>query len=121
MAKETNHGYRLVSSAWHVTCMPPSWVSRLNVHGRGAGARMPPRNDTDRGKGTEAEAYEEKNVHEVYQQIAGHFSSTRYKPWPIVERFLRNLTPGAIGLDVGCGNGKYLPVNKSVFIIASDR
>lgn len=27
----------------------------------------------------EAEAYEEKNVHEVYQQIAGHFSSTRYK------------------------------------------
>lgn len=25
------------------------------------------------------EAYEEKNVHEVYQQIASHFSSTRYK------------------------------------------
>jgi tRNA (uracil-5-)-methyltransferase TRM9 len=25
------------------------------------------------------EAYEEKNVHEVYQQIAEHFSSTRYK------------------------------------------
>lgn len=27
----------------------------------------------------EEEAYEEKNVHEVYQQIAEHFSSTRYK------------------------------------------
>jgi hypothetical protein len=26
-----------------------------------------------------AEAYEQKNVHEVYQQIAEHFSSTRYK------------------------------------------
>jgi tRNA (uracil-5-)-methyltransferase TRM9 len=25
------------------------------------------------------EAYEEKHVHEVYQQIAQHFSSTRYK------------------------------------------
>lgn len=25
------------------------------------------------------EAYEEQNVHEVYQQIAEHFSSTRYK------------------------------------------
>lgn len=25
------------------------------------------------------EAYEEKHVHEVYQQIAEHFSSTRYK------------------------------------------
>jgi hypothetical protein len=25
------------------------------------------------------EAYEEKHVHEVYQNIAHHFSSTRYK------------------------------------------
>ncbi|KAL2825420.1 S-adenosyl-L-methionine-dependent methyltransferase [Aspergillus cavernicola] len=67
------------------------------------------------------EAYEEKNVHEVYQQIARHFSATRYKPWPIVERFLQSQSPGAIGLDVGCGNGKYLPVNRDVFIVASDR
>jgi tRNA (uracil-5-)-methyltransferase TRM9 len=28
------------------------------------------------------EAYEEKNVHEVYQQIAKHFSATRYKVCP---------------------------------------
>jgi hypothetical protein len=28
------------------------------------------------------EAYEEKHVHEVYQQIAQHFSSTRYKACP---------------------------------------
>jgi tRNA (uracil-5-)-methyltransferase TRM9 len=27
----------------------------------------------------QAEVYEEQNVHEVYQQIAGHFSATRYK------------------------------------------
>ncbi|KAI9373739.1 S-adenosyl-L-methionine-dependent methyltransferase [Aspergillus egyptiacus] len=67
------------------------------------------------------EAYEEKNVHEVYQQIARHFSATRYKPWPIVERFLQEQKPGTVGLDVGCGNGKYLPVNKDVFIVASDR
>ncbi|GLA01873.1 tRNA methyltransferase, has a role in tRNA modification [Aspergillus niger] len=67
------------------------------------------------------EAYEEKNVHEVYQQIASHFSSTRYKPWPIVEQFLRGLEPGSVGLDVGCGNGKYLAVNREVFIVASDR
>ncbi|EAU29658.1 conserved hypothetical protein [Aspergillus terreus NIH2624] len=67
------------------------------------------------------DAYEEKNVHEVYQQIATHFSSTRYKPWPVVERFLLNLPPGAVGLDVGCGNGKYLTVNQNVFIVASDR
>ncbi|CAG8136294.1 unnamed protein product [Penicillium olsonii] len=67
------------------------------------------------------EAYEQENVHEVYQQIAQHFSATRYKPWPIVERFLTGLSPGAVGLDVGCGNGKNLMVNRDVFIIASDR
>jgi tRNA (uracil-5-)-methyltransferase TRM9 len=67
------------------------------------------------------EKYEEQHVHEVYEQIASHFSSTRYKPWPIVESFLQSLSPGAIGLDVGCGNGKYLTVNQDVFIIGSDR
>lgn len=86
-----------------------------------------------------AEEYEQQNVHEVYQQIADHFSLTRYKvcsqctcywpqltvvrhqPWPIVERFLKELPSGSVGLDVGCGNGKYLTVNKDVFIVASDR
>ncbi|ERF71439.1 hypothetical protein EPUS_06821 [Endocarpon pusillum Z07020] len=65
--------------------------------------------------------YEEKHVHQVYEQIAGHFSATRHKPWPIVESFLRDLEPGSVGLDVGCGNGKYLTVNQDIFIIASDR
>lgn len=67
------------------------------------------------------EVAEEKYVHDVYQHIAGHFSQTRYKPWPIVEKYLLGLSPGSIGLDIGCGNGKYLPVNKNVFIIGSDR
>ncbi|KAG4428140.1 hypothetical protein IFR05_016373, partial [Cadophora sp. M221] len=67
------------------------------------------------------ESYEEQHVHQVYEQIASHFSSTRYKPWPIVESFLQSLTPGSIGLDIGCGNGKYLSVNKDIFIIGSDR
>ncbi|KAK2755676.1 tRNA methyltransferase, has a role in tRNA modification [Arachnomyces sp. PD_36] len=67
------------------------------------------------------EAYEEEHVHQVYSQIAHHFSSTRYKPWPIVERFLKELPPGSVGLDVGCGNGKYLAVNPDIYIVASDR
>lgn len=29
------------------------------------------------------EKYEEEHVHAVYQEIAGHFSSTRYKVSPI--------------------------------------
>ncbi|KAK4580169.1 tRNA methyltransferase, has a role in tRNA modification [Recurvomyces mirabilis] len=69
----------------------------------------------------EGEQYEETHVHEVYEQIASHFSSTRYKPWPIIERFLQELPAGSIGLDIGCGNGKYLAVNKNVFIVGSDR
>ncbi|KAF7872307.1 hypothetical protein EAF04_003231 [Stromatinia cepivora] len=67
------------------------------------------------------ENYEEQNVHTVYEQIASHFSSTRYKAWPIVKTFLQNLSPGSIGLDIGCGNGKYLLVNPDVFIVGSDR
>lgn len=67
------------------------------------------------------EDYEEEHVHEVYQQIATHFSSTRYKPWPIVHDFLLSQSPGSVGLDIGCGNGKYLTVNRDIFIIGSDR
>ena len=74
--------------------------------------------DTPQG---DTRQYEETHVHQVYQEIASHFSSTRYKPWPIVERFLKDLVPGSIGLDIGCGNGRYLAVNPNVFIVASDR
>jgi hypothetical protein len=31
------------------------------------------------------------------------------------------LPPGSVGLDVGCGNGKYLGVNPEIFMIGSDR
>ncbi|KAL6705416.1 tRNA methyltransferase, has a role in tRNA modification [Coniothyrium glycines] len=66
-------------------------------------------------------SYEEKHVHTVYEEIASNFSATRYKPWPIVERFLMDQPYGAIGADVGCGNGKYLTVNPNVFIVGTDR
>lgn len=69
----------------------------------------------------EAEAYERTHVHGVYEAIAPHFSATRYKPWPAVAAFLHAQPPGAVGLDVGCGNGKYLGVNRDVFMVGSDR
>ncbi|KAJ7470631.1 S-adenosyl-L-methionine-dependent methyltransferase [Mycena latifolia] len=56
------------------------------------------------------EAYEAAHVHEIYDHIASHFSSTRYKPWPIIAAFLSSLQDGWIGLDSGTGNGKYLPL-----------
>ncbi|KAF2432274.1 S-adenosyl-L-methionine-dependent methyltransferase [Tothia fuscella] len=77
--------------------------------------------DSSEHKQERGEAYEEEHVHTVYEEIASHFSSTRYKPWPIVERFLKDRPNGSIGLDIGCGNGKYLTVNPNVYIIASDR
>ncbi|KAI1117533.1 S-adenosyl-L-methionine-dependent methyltransferase [Nemania sp. NC0429] len=70
------------------------------------------------------ETYEDEHVHSVYESIAGHFSSTRYKPWPFVASFLRErVAPGSLGLDVGCGNGKYLGVRGGgdVHMIGSDR
>lgn len=77
--------------------------------------------------------------------IASHFSNTRYKPWPKIEGFLQKLPPGSIVADIGtkthasscgpvsashtcgrndvagCGNGKYLGVNKAVTTIGLDR
>lgn len=67
------------------------------------------------------EKKEEHYVHDVYEAIAPHFSDTRYKPWPVVDKFLTELDTGLIGIDVGCGNGKYLNINKNVYIIGSDR
>jgi len=70
------------------------------------------------------ETYEQEHVHSVYESIAGHFSSTRYKPWPFIASFLRTrVTPGSVGLDVGCGNGKYLCVREArdVHLMGCDR
>ncbi|WWC71210.1 uncharacterized protein I206_105163 [Kwoniella pini CBS 10737] len=66
---------------------------------------------------------EEKNVHEVYEAIAGHFSQTRHKPWPFIQKFLHSLPPNSIGLDSGAGNGKYLPSSReaNLEMIALDR
>lgn len=51
---------------------------------------------------------EKKYVYDVYNKIAPHFSSTRYKPWPQVAKFLDSLPENSLVADVGCGNGKYL-------------
>ncbi|KAF4464703.1 tRNA (uracil-5-)-methyltransferase TRM9 [Fusarium albosuccineum] len=67
------------------------------------------------------ETYEATHVHAVYEAIAPHFSATRHKPWPRVASFLLDQPPGSIGLDVGCGNGKYLRVNPAVHMLGSDR
>ena len=46
------------------------------------------------------------DVRRTYDRIAEHFSQTRAYPWPEVEEFLADRS-GAVGLDVGCGNGRH--------------
>jgi ubiquinone/menaquinone biosynthesis C-methylase UbiE len=49
-------------------------------------------------------------VQATYDEIATHFSKTRHSPWPEVEKFLKGVPSGRVGLDVGCGNGRHLPL-----------
>ena len=51
----------------------------------------------------------------VYEEIADHFSGTRHTPWPNIADFLKQQSPGSLLVDIGCGNGKYLGVNKDLF------
>ncbi|KAJ1768671.1 tRNA methyltransferase, has a role in tRNA modification [Coemansia sp. RSA 1813] len=66
---------------------------------------------------------EDQYVHQVYNEIASHFSDTRFKPWPVIERYLRELPVGSVGADIGCGNGKYLGVRATgdIFMMGTDR
>ncbi len=64
--------------------------------------------------------FENEFVTQVYDEIAPHFSHTRYKPWPFVEEFLLNCPDHSIVADVGCGNGKYMDLNKKLKMIGSD-
>lgn len=48
-------------------------------------------------------ALEKAYVHDVYSQIASHFSDSRYRAWPKVKQFLLELEPGSIVCDVGKG------------------
>jgi len=73
--------------------------------------------------GADPDQFEQQHVHEVYDQIANHFSNTRYKPWPGVINFLRNGLHGdhPIVIDIGAGNGKYSLVTSSKgFYVGSD-
>ena len=50
-------------------------------------------------------ALERSHVHDVYDAISPHFSDTRHARWPAAAAFMRQLTPGSLVADVGCGNG----------------
>ncbi|CAK1589106.1 unnamed protein product [Parnassius mnemosyne] len=65
-------------------------------------------------------ALERAYVHDVYEQ-AGDGEDAPRPPAPAVRSFLDELDPGSLVCDVGCGNGKYLGLNPSVFTVGGDR
>lgn len=63
---------------------------------------------------------ESEYVHKVYESISDHFSLTRHSPWPKVHDFIKSLPAGAFLIDIGCGNGKYFNLNKTIFHVGGD-
>jgi len=71
-------------------------------------------------KSLSAELLEKLHVHKVYDAIAAHFSSTRHSPWPRVEAYVKSLSAGLSIIDVACGNGKYMGLNKTIKMTGCD-
>jgi len=61
---------------------------------------------------TDPVAYERAFVHDVYQNIATHFSDTRYRAWPHVRAFVEAIPSRHVFVDIGCGNGKNIPFGR---------
>lgn len=62
---------------------------------------------------------EKIHVHDIYENIANHFSDTRNKSWPNVSQFVESFSSGSILVDIGCGNGKYLNLSNNIFKVGS--
>lgn len=61
---------------------------------------------------TESEEYEDKHVHQVYEQIASHFSATRYKVGLPVSEQLTSLTIHVLTLSFSPG-----PLSRNSYLI----
>lgn len=66
----------------------------------------------------EASHLEKVHVHDIYENIASHFSETRHRPWPNVLKFVQSFQIGSVLCDIGCGNGKYLGLNNNIFNVS---
>ena len=63
---------------------------------------------------------EQEYVLSVYNDIAEHFSDTRYCKWNFVTNFLDAQQPIDKGIEIGCGNGKNLCIRNDLNIIGID-
>jgi SAM-dependent methyltransferase len=53
---------------------------------------------------------EKRGVRTVFDDIAADFARTRQRPWPEIEAFVGDVPGGDVALDIGCGNGRNLPL-----------
>ena len=61
-----------------------------------------------------------EKVHNIYDIISKHFSTTRKIIWPKVEDFINTFNPNSLILDIGCGNGKNMGSRKDCIYIGLD-
>ena len=67
-----------------------------------------------------SDSIEQEYVLDVYNNIAEHFSDTRYCTWNFVTKFLDKQKPTDKGIEIGCGNGKNLCFRTDLNIIGVD-
>jgi SAM-dependent methyltransferase len=53
---------------------------------------------------------EKRGVRTVFDEIAADFARTRQRPWPEIEAFVEDVPGGDVALDIGCGNGRNVPL-----------
>ena len=63
---------------------------------------------------------EQQYVLDVYENIAEHFSDTRFCTWDLVINFLGKQSSLDKGIEIGCGNGKNLCIRDDLNIIGID-
>ena len=63
---------------------------------------------------------EQEKVHNIYNIISKHFSTTRKIIWPKVEDFIDSFHSKSLILDIGCGNGKNMGSRKDCIYIGLD-
>ena len=74
-------------------------------------------------------------VHYVYDEISpckeddndednsiksSNNNNNNNRAWKKVKNFINELEPNSLLLDVGCGNGKYLEINNSIYTVGCD-